>query len=143
MDNKIPTLIELKDLIASNKLPYPPSDTLLLQVIEIITYSDNFRSYLIENKHDKDYDLPYTIFWEIIGYLKYCYDKEDHCSILNILRYIEGLLNTKNEEILDLVVVGFLEDLHTYKWNLIDLLELFPIDLKKMFMKNYSHYLKK
>jgi hypothetical protein len=137
----IPTLRELKQVCTNEKYDNVPSDKLLWAGIRILKENYKFHQFL-ENIDFEDYELPYAIFSQIIDFIKYCYDKKDIDNIENIFLYLENMLKSKDDNILDLVCIWALESFYIHKKVLPKILKLMPINLKTAFLTDFSDYLK-
>ncbi len=143
MENKklhIPTLEELKTICKDEKYNNIPSDRLLIEVIRLLKNNSKFHEYLEDTYFDY-YELPYILFWDIINYIKFCYDKKDEKNIKKILKYLDNMLKSKDDSILDLVCIWSLESFHIHKEILPEMVKLMPNELKKAFLTDFWDYL--
>ena len=142
---KIPTIEDLKKQIELDNINendnYNWVEILMKEVINIITKIPNFRAYLIDRDYDKEYYLSYEIYWQIIEYLNYCYINNNLNPIKDILEYLNELSKSKNDDILNLLIVWVLEVFDIHKEILPDIIKLMPDNLKKLFLKHFSNYL--
>ena len=63
-------------------------------------------------------------------------------NIENIFLYLENMLKSKDDNILDLVCIWALESFYIHKKVLPKILKLMPINLKTAFLTDFSDYLK-
>lgn len=132
----IPTLEELLEKKWSNIVPN------LLEVINIITKFPRFREYIEITWYNDQYYLPYIIFWELIRYLEKCYNEWDNIEIEKVLEYLWERFNTNNNYVQTLIQLWVLENSCHYKKILPDIVKMMPKNLKELFLKHYSDYLK-
>lgn len=138
---KVPSIKELQEVHKANDYKNTPNIVLLKEVIRILKALPKFHKYLVEKDFD-DYELAYSLFAQIIRYLKYCHQKNDTENIKKILEYIDGMTKTENDDVGDLLWVGVLEVFDLHKEILPDILPLMPDNLRQIFLKHYSDYLK-
>ena len=139
MENKIPTIKDLKLKLSDTN--YVTDEGLLHSVIALITIFPKFRLFLEETSYNEDYELATIIFAQVIDYIEILKDSNEHDDIVRILCFLDVLSLSGNEEVVNLISIGFLENLDNSNWILSYLLPIMPDNLKKLFMHWYSHYL--
>ncbi len=145
-NNKVPTLEDLIKNTENFNKKYPDYDyksniNLLQEIINLISNFKNFHKFL-EDKCFDDYELPYIVFWELLLYLEKCFFDNNQTEVINIFLYLSDIYKNWDIKVKDLILVWLFENLDHFTWDLWDLLKKMPIDLKKVFLKYYSHYLK-
>ena len=144
---KVPTLEELKNRWDENNKRFLTKNEVdfigFQQIIDVLNYSEKFLNYIYEKWYDRDFlELSYIIYWEIVNYLKYCYDNWNYNEIEKMLEFVDKKMQSEVEYINTLAQVWVLEILDIYPEILPKILELMPKYSKDIFMKHYSHYLK-
>lgn len=146
-NKNIPTIDKLIEKVEIFNKEHPEYNywvniKLLEQVIDILNYSKWFSKFLILNKYNFEYENYYVIYWQVVHYIKYCYDNWNLEEIERILEFVDKKLQNKNEDINTLVQIWVLENLDIYSEILDNLVKIMPKYTKQIFLKYYSHYLK-
>lgn len=91
-------LIGLERLEVESK----PKIILFEEVIRILKQIPDFHKFLTEKDFD-DYELAYTLFGQVIRYLKYCHKKGNVTGIREMCEYLDNMAKNKNPDIQDLL----------------------------------------
>lgn len=142
---KIPTLKELenkwnkhKKIWGNNKADF----VWFQQVIDVLNASESFLNYIYETWYNEELELSYIIYWQIVHYMKKCYDIWDYEEMQKMLEFIDEKMQSEDEYINTLAQIWVLEILDIYPEILPKVLDLMPKYSKEIFLKYYSHYLK-
>lgn len=111
------------------------------QIIDVLEYSKDFLEYLYNNWYKDNFYLSYVIYWQIVHYMKYCYDNQNYNEIKKMLEFIDKKMKNEDEYINTLAQVWVLENLDIYPDMLHKVLELMPKYSKSIFLRHYSYYL--
>ncbi len=118
------------------------SNVLLNEVVKLLNYDLSFGKFLEDKGWDDENWIPYAVFGHINRYIKDCYEKKEYDKIQHIFKYLDNMALSENKEIKDLLLAWNLENLDNFKDILPDLVSMMPKNLKEVFLRVFSDYLK-
>ena len=131
--------ITLEDLIKKQEIqdfPYPNSPQNLQHVIDLLTEIPEFYIYSLQREGTPDFEIPYSIYGDIVFYLRYLVERKKYEIIKRIFTFL-GKMNESNDKYTqDLLGAGVLENFDLITDILPDLIPLMPDNLKQKFTYN-------